>query len=120
MHDGGQEAGGNLNRLLAGLYPNLKIQYRKLKFWLMRCRIFFLGRFHGVEDKVLFESFSGGQYSDNPRSISEKLHELYPGIGIAWILKDGVAAKAGVPDYVKVIHKSSREEFKEKASAAAL
>lgn len=34
--------------------------------------------FHKMEKKVLFQSFDGKQYSDNPRAISEKLHELFP------------------------------------------
>ena len=35
----------------------------------------FLENRKGIKDKVVFESFSGQSYSDNPRAISERFHE---------------------------------------------
>ena len=32
----------------------------------------------------MFESFRGRSYSDNPRVISERLHERYPKAEIIW------------------------------------
>lgn len=52
--------------------------------------------------KVVFSSFSGRSYSDNPRCISEKLHEMYPQAHISWIALNPEEVRADVPDYVKL------------------
>ena len=67
-------------------------------------------------NKVVFESFHGRSYSDNPRVISERLHERRPQTDIVWLLRDIEAARAkfGVPDYVRCVQFPSAE-----ASAAA-
>ncbi len=71
----------------------------------------------GQGDTVLFESFDGTSYSDNPRFISEKLHELYPDTEIVWAFRDPSAKKAVVPDYVRTIKRDeSFGFFKELAS----
>jgi len=57
---------------------------------------------------VLFDSF-GGQYNDNPKYISEKLHELYPDIDIVWTRSD--KSKTLPPSYVKVIEYGSKDYF---------
>ena len=46
-----------------------------------------LRRIYGLQKTVLFSSFGGKSYSDNPRAISEKLHELFPDIKISWCIK---------------------------------
>jgi len=60
-----------------------------------------------IEDQVLFCSFRGKQYSDNPRAISEKLHELDPSVKILWLIgnsRDQELRKAmAIPGYVKVV-----------------
>ena len=61
-----------------------------------------------IKPIILFESFNGAQYSDNPRAISEMMHSMYPEYQIAWYLNSG-ANKELVPDYVKCI--SNRIEF---------
>lgn len=65
-----------------------------------------------IKKNVMFSSFKGEQYSDNPRAISEKLHELYPDIGIYWYLITDKDGKYGsVPDYVHRC-KSKKEFYK--------
>ena len=55
-----------------------------------------------LEKKVVFDSFKGRQYSDNPRAISEKLHELYPEYKQVWALtKEKINEPGLLPDYVK-------------------
>ena len=54
--------------------------------------------------KVVFSSFRAGSYSDNPRAISEKLHEMYPAAEIVWLFNDPEAKRALVPDYVRVVN----------------
>ena len=66
---------------------------------------------------VLFQSFDGTSYSDNPRFISEKLHELYPDVKIVWGFKNPEAKKGIVPGYVRTIKMDeSFEYYKELAS----
>ena len=31
-----------------------------------------------IRPQILFDSFNGKQYSDNPRAISEMMHQMYP------------------------------------------
>lgn len=54
------------------------------------------------KNKVLFISFGGKQYSDNPKAISEELHRLRPDTKIVWLLKEPKKFKGVVPEYVKV------------------
>ncbi len=53
-----------------------------------------------LENKVVFSSFWGQQYGDSPRSISEKLHEMYPDIRQAWIYRGN---PLDIPEYAEVI-----------------
>ena len=52
--------------------------FRKVKWYVIKKATLLYSWFHSVDKKVLFESFGGKQYADNPRAISEKMHELYP------------------------------------------
>lgn len=52
-------------------------------------------------DAVVFAAFSGKKYADNPRFISEALHEIVPGIQIYWLFHAPEQKKALLPDYVK-------------------
>ena len=57
----------------------------------------------GVDgNTVLFSSYVGRSYSDNPRRISEALHELRPETRILWQLLPG-RAPDDLPDYVEVV-----------------
>lgn len=69
-----------------------------------------------IEKKVLFSSFLAKKYSDNPRAISEKMHELYPDYKLVWAINDTEAAKEA-PDYVKVVKTTSLSYYKELASS---
>lgn len=71
------------------------------------------------ENKVLFQSFSG-YYCDNPRAISEKLHELSPDTQIVWALKDKERRPDILPTYVKAVTMGDQKAYlKEIATAAA-
>jgi len=94
-----------LARLKHALRP-----YRKLYlvlgwfFGLYRNTIMQLARLlRGTDDNmVVFSAFNYYSYNDNPRYISEKLHELRPEIKIVWLFKDVAEARAkyNIPDYV--------------------
>lgn len=51
-------------------------------------------------DTVFFRSFRG-QYNDNPKYISEKLHEVAPGLRIVWCISGKCRSRP--PDYVETV-----------------
>ena len=65
---------------------------------------------------VFFASFRG-QYSDNPRAISECLHRMAPDIKIVWLVKSKF--KQYVPDYVTIVPPTPRIALKAQARASA-
>ena len=67
--------------------------------------------------KVVFSSFEGHQYSDNPRYISEKLHALCPDCEIVWLFHKSCIDRVQVPDYVKKRLRSGRTGLYEQATA---
>lgn len=74
-----------------------------LKNFLSRSYICLYGILHPIENKCLFVTFGGKQYGDNPRAISEKLHDMYPNIEIVWRINDLSRQFDIVPDYVRVV-----------------
>ena len=68
-----------------------------------------------MKDTVLFRSFMG-QYNDNPKYISEKLHERHPEINIVWTIGKGVE-ESTFPDYVETVELGSAEFAKYAARA---
>lgn len=67
--------------------------------------------------KVVFSSFGGKSYSDNPRAISEKLHQMYPSFEIVWLFKNPEAKEKAVPAYVRRVKIDSLQAYKELATA---
>lgn len=65
-----------------------------------------------IEKSVVFQSYGGRSYSDNPRAISEKMHELYPEYKIIWVLNDPEKHQDYLPTYVKSIKLGSYEYYK--------
>ena len=86
-------------RRMKGLYPLLNGARRAGGRLLMRL-------FHaagGIDgNTVLFSSYVGRGYSDNPRQISEALHALRPETRILWQLLPGCVPN-DLPDYVEVV-----------------
>ena len=74
----------------------------------------------GVDpNKVVFMCFRGRSYEDNPRCISERLHELRPKTEIVWLFKGNAIRemRGQVPDYVRAVSISSRRSWQELATA---
>lgn len=67
------------------------------------------------EKTVFFASFRG-QYSDNPRAISECLHHMAPDVRIVWLIKPQY--KQYVPDYVTIVPPTPRLALKAQAQAS--
>ncbi|MEC1760389.1 CDP-glycerol glycerophosphotransferase family protein [Schinkia azotoformans] len=69
------------------------------------------------ENKIIFISFNGRSYSDNPRVISEKLHELHPEFEIVWLFNDPEKKKDIIPDYIRCVKNGSLRALKELATS---
>lgn len=69
-----------------------------------------------LSNTVLFESFDGRQYSDNPKRISEVLHEIYPEYNQVWAMKFPISKKIEIPDYVSIVDRHSIVFYKVLAS----
>ncbi len=67
--------------------------------------------------KIVFSSFGGKQYSDNPRYISEILHAENPETTIIWIFCKPEEKKKNIPVYVRCIRKGSFLEYYHLATA---
>ena len=74
----------------------------------------------GVNNKkVVFQSFSGKSYSDNPRAISEKLHEICPDLEFVWFCANSTSQKEIMPDYINIVDATNKlKVFKELATCA--
>ncbi|MBX6166951.1 MAG: bifunctional glycosyltransferase family 2 protein/CDP-glycerol:glycerophosphate glycerophosphotransferase [Thermobispora bispora] len=59
-----------------------------------------------LRNAALFDSYGGGQYSCNPRAISEELARRHPDVEIIWVTRDGQFA---VPPGVRLVLYGSRE-----------
>lgn len=70
-------------------------------------------------NKVVFRCFQGKSYGDNPRAISERLHELRPQTDIVWLYSRARAREmqAALPDYVRGVNLNARQSLVEMATA---
>lgn len=94
-------------------YPRLAEAYRRLVMWGSRT-------FKGIDPyKVVFSCFRGRSYGDNPRCISERLHERCPEAKIVWMFnrKEMDKIRESLPDYVTPVYYRRRESLIEQATA---
>ena len=74
--------------------------------------------FRGIDEKtVVFSSFDFKNYNDNPRAVSEKLHEMCPGARIVWLVRRPAEFRGVVPGYVILRRAISARAFGELACA---
>ncbi len=69
-----------------------------------------------ILNTVFFDSF-GGQYNDNPKYVSEKLHELDPSIRIVWSVSEH--GKEKPPHYAQQVTTGSKEYYRYAFSSQA-
>ena len=75
-------------------------------------------RLRGIDgNKVVFSSFDSDAYSDNPRYISERLHELRPDCDIVWLISKNRMGKVRTPDYVRRVTPLGPDGLIEQATA---
>jgi hypothetical protein len=60
------------------------------------------------EKRVVFRSFMGKAYSDNPKAVSEQLHQFDPSYEIVWLFNDPASKSEMVPDYVTCLKMAQR------------
>lgn len=65
---------------------------------------------------AFFSSFSGKQYSDSPRKISEMLHAIDPNIKIVWSVLPEVDKY--LPNYVKIVRPGTMRALKQQACSS--
>lgn len=79
-----------------------------INLYMIICRILFRVN----KRTVLFESFSGKTYSDNPRALSEMMHLVKPELKILWVFNEPKEKEGKIPKYVKTIRKGSFSYYK--------
>ena len=82
------------------IQKGVKKMITKLKFFVIRVFYYFASRLF-CKKRAVFISFAGKEYSDNPKAVSKKLHELAPNVKQIWLFNDPKSMKKKVPDYVK-------------------
>lgn len=80
----------------------IKKVVRKIGFMFLKPILIFASKH--PKNRVLFISFRGTQYSDNPKAISDYLSEEYPNIKQVFLIKKGCYDKNRIPKNVKVKH----------------
>ena len=91
---------------------------RKMLYTGIKCFQWVIQRICGIKKKkVVFISFGGKTYSDNPRAISEQLHDMDPNYGIVWLFNDPKSKEKIVPKYVKCVKNNSIKALFELATA---
>lgn len=74
------------------------------------------GNLHPLEKKVLFLSFGGRQYSDNPRAISEKLKKINEDVDIVWGVQKN--SELDTPSNIRTVNTQGLAFYRELATSA--
>lgn len=88
-----------------------------IKKWVRKSYMYLCYITRPRKEKSVFFASMRGQYSDNPRAISECLHLMDPDIKIVWLVKSQF--KQYVPDYVTIVPPTPRIALKAQARADA-
>ncbi len=84
-----------------------------IKDFIKECLMFWFYHTNNNKQKSIFFDSFGGQYSDNPKAISEAVHSICPDAKIVWTTN----GSSVFPEYVYVVKKGSLEEIKMMARA---
>jgi CDP-glycerol glycerophosphotransferase len=80
----------------------------------LRETVFLPGRDKPLRDAVVYSSFSGRQYSDNPRAIHEELLRRDSGLEHIWVVWDG---RYQAPSGATAVRLGSREHYEALSTA---
>jgi CDP-glycerol glycerophosphotransferase len=79
--------------------------------------MFFCNKFFGIKNKIVFISFNGKSYSDNPRAISEILHEMSSDVEIVWLFNSPESKKEITPEYIRLVSNRGFKKLYELSTA---
>ncbi|MBE5819570.1 MAG: hypothetical protein E7310_01900 [Clostridiales bacterium] len=99
------------------MLKQIKKKIRKLYYIVLKKYMKFIYDDKKLQNKVVFTSFNGKSYSDNPKAISEALHLLDDKIELVWLFNDAKFKRKEVPNYVKIVKKNRKNILKELTSA---
>lgn len=105
------------------IYKRIKSRYKLKQLFSViniakRCYMFAINKMIGINNKkIVFVSFGGKSYSDNPRAISEKMHEMYPEYELVWLFDNPQDKRKIVPRYVRCIKTGSFKALLELATS---
>ena len=110
---------------LSGMARRLARRSRGARKWMLeamtvyrRAAMTVVGWARGIDpDKVVFSSFHGAAYNDNPRYVCEALHRLNPRLKMVWLLRDPDGA--GLPDWATAVKYGGARAMAELATAHA-
>ena len=83
---------------------------------IIKCIVLLILKIFPLRREVVFRSFNG-RYSDSPKAISERLHELRPDIKQVWLVDE--KTKGSLPGYAKEVEIDSITAIFHSATAAA-
>lgn len=83
--------------------------------WIYGKFFFFLFRIFPLQNKIVFSSFSGKRYADNPKYISKLCYERYPNYKQVWLKHSGYDFE--VPSYINTAKWGSVKMIYEMATA---
>ena len=96
----------------------MKLDYiRELKNILTRLYTRTYAAFHPIEKKILFDSFGGKQYSDNPRAICERMHEIFPDYDLVWVNNDIADKYQIIPSYINLKKRTKLSFYQQLATS---
>lgn len=70
------------------------------------------------KNKIYVCSFYDGDYSDNPKYITEKLKEKYPELDIVWTIKKSLLYNNAVPNNIRLVESRTWKDKYEMATSA--
>lgn len=85
--------------------------------YVLKAVMFLMNKLFGVKNKVVFVSFNGRTYSDNPKAISKKLSEIAPDIEQIWLFRNVSRSSKSLPNYLKPVKKNSIRSLYDQATA---
>ena len=88
-----------------------------IKKWVRKTYMYLCYVTRPRKEKSVFFASLRGQYSDNPRAISECLHRMAPDVKIVWMVKPQF--KQYVPNHVTIVPPTPRLALKAQARANA-
>lgn len=102
-------------RVFSSRFENLPVTFTGV---FIKIYMFLINKIFKIKgNKVVFKSFCGRSYSDNPRAISEKLNKLHPEFEIVWLVNDPKKKRKIMPYYVKIVKAKSLSALRELATS---